>query len=208
MKKIIIVILLICSIFCASAQEVKPKSLETSFLYLSFHVVAGNFNLPGLGVGLNYVYRCKYSAGVFYTRIGFRPKNNPNTHRPYKFGGQDPTEIMETLELLVGKVYNLNRAGTIRANLYFGAGLTVYKKAVYGRWDFRANNYPWHYEDRRLITFIINPKIEFPFTRVWGLTFSPMLGISSQGVFYGIGIGHMLGLVRAKKYRYYDEAHQ
>jgi len=205
MKKIVFVILLCNSIHLANAQNEALTFDENHFIYLGLQGGIGNYYTPSYSIDLNYVYKCKYSAKLLYSEIDSKPKDYPNDHRPFK-QGLDPTENLRTLELLVGRVFNLNKAGTIRANLSAGVGYAIYRKAVYERWDFSLNNYPWHYEDRHPITFILNPKIEFPLTKGWGLVISPMVKINNQRVFFGIEFGTIVGLLRARKYYYYDKA--
>lgn len=43
---------------------------------------------------------------------------------------------------------------------------------------------------------IVNPKIEFPFNRFYGLTISPMLQVNKDRIYVGIGIGQMIGFLR------------
>lgn len=45
---------------------------------------------------------------------------------------------------------------------------------------------------------IFNSEREFPFTRYYGFTLSPLIHINKDRNFYGIGIGHMAGLLRRK----------
>ena len=46
------------------------------------------------------------------------------------------------------------------------------------------------------ISLIINLKIEFPLTRFYGLTISPMIQINKSRTYFGIGIVYMFGLPR------------
>ena len=64
---------------------------------------------------------------------------------------------------------------------------------------FLTENYTWNYKKYNTLSLIINPKIEFPFTRFYGLTISPMLQINKDRTYFGIGIGHMIGLLRKRK---------
>jgi len=88
------------------------------------------------------------------------------------------------------------------------------KNAFYHSSEFNAGNYPvnWEYRETSLLvanftydyttystlSFIFNPKIEFPFTRYYGFTLSPLIHVNKTSNFYGIGIGHMVGLLRRK----------
>ena len=48
------------------------------------------------------------------------------------------------------------------------------------------------------ISFIIEPKIEFPSSRYFGFTLSPMLQVNKDWTYVGVGIGLMGGLLRQK----------
>jgi len=201
MKRVLIVIFLCNCTRHSIAQNDKPKFGENHFIYVTVQLNSGNYNFPGAMGSVEYVYKNKYSVKVSDSFYNSRPKNNPNNHRPYDYRF-DPIEQFGSGELLLGKVYVLSNAGTIRANLSAGIGFSTFRKAVYERWSFAANNYLWHYEYKHSITFIINPKIEFMFTRVVGVTFSPVLNINNQKVYFGAGTGIMYGLLRAKKSHY------
>ncbi|WP_242082872.1 hypothetical protein [Aestuariivivens sediminis] len=64
---------------------------------------------------------------------------------------------------------------------------------------FLAENYTWDYKKHNAVSLIINPKIEFAFTRFYGLTISPMLQINKDRTYFGVGIGQMIGLLRKRK---------
>ena len=57
----------------------------------------------------------------------------------------------------------------------------------------------WDNEKQNSVRLIINPKIEFPLTRFYGLTISPMIQINKSRTYFGIGIGYMFGLLRERK---------
>lgn len=100
-------------------------------------------------------------------------------------------------------MYELNKSKTIRANLSFGLGLTTIKESN----NWVLNNATTTYEGYQsfdtvkynTISLIINPKIEFPFTRFYGLTISPMLQINKDRTYISIGIGQMIGLLKERK---------
>jgi len=102
---------------------------------------------------------------------------------------------------LAGRVYPLNKKGTIRANISLGLGFTVIREPT--NWQpiggsFINQNYTYEYHKYNTISLIINPKIEFPFTRFYGLSFSPMIQVNKDRTYIGIGIGQMIGLLRKK----------
>ncbi|HSP84008.1 MAG TPA: hypothetical protein VLN72_09800, partial [Gillisia sp.] len=63
---------------------------------------------------------------------------------------------------------------------------------------FLDENYSYEYHKYHTVSLIINPKIEFPITRIYGLTLSPMILINKDRTYMGIGVGHMIGLLRKK----------
>ena len=108
---------------------------------------------------------------------------------------------MGNLQLLAGRIYSLNKKGTIRANLSLGIGYTAIKEPT--NWQpvegsFITQNYSFDYDRYHTFSLIINPKIEFPFTRFYGLSLSPLVQVNKDRVYYGIGIGQMIGLLRKK----------
>ena len=95
----------------------------------------------------------------------------------------------------IGKIENLDENGIVRANISFGLGITSLKERV--NWRLNNNSYYISYEKNiSTISLIINPKIEFPFKKFFGLTISPMIQINKYRTYFGIGIGQMIGLVR------------
>ena len=65
---------------------------------------------------------------------------------------------------------------------------------------FVMQNYSFDYRKYHTLGVIINPKIELPFTRYYGLTISPMLQFNKDRTYVGIGIGQMLGTLRKDSY--------
>ena len=86
-------------------------------------------------------------------------------------------DLYQSFQICFGKMYELNPKETVRANISIGLGSTLVNA-------------------ERSVSLIINPKIEFPFTRFFGLTFSPMLQLNKYSSYYGIGIGCVIGALR------------
>ena len=61
-----------------------------------------------------------------------------------------------------------------------------------------GRNYDFDYEKSRMIGLIFSPKVEFAFTRYFGLSASPQLVWNKEFTYYGIGVGYMLGFIRTK----------
>jgi hypothetical protein len=109
-----------------------------------------------------------------------------------------PRDNFSSIHLDFGIIKKLNEAGTARINLSLGLGFVTTKEPV--NWqhtdDFMTENYTWDYETGHAISFVVNPKFEFPFSRYWGLSISPMLQVYDGGVFFVVGVGHIFGLLR------------
>ncbi len=119
----------------------------------------------------------------------------------YKFNNDDfwdgfwlDYEKSYNYNLSFGKMIYINNDRSLRLNLSAGLGFTetfFYKdfKLVNGHYDYvRSRN--------STISLIINPKIEVPFINILGLTFSPILVINKRNVYFGFGVGGILGLIR------------
>ncbi|MRR22870.1 hypothetical protein EG830_07805 [bacterium] len=167
---------------------------------------SNEFNLGGyLGVDLsiNYVYDARYSLSLGYsinTRIA---KSIPSDYSPglvgiLTLGMNTPHDDFQSFHLAGGIIARLNESGTVRANLSLGVGfVTTTQPYNWVKTDgFMSENYTWDYQKRHYVSFVINPKFEFPFTRHWGLTISPMVQFYEGGTFFVVGVGHIFGLLR------------
>lgn len=199
MKKCILILLLLTSALISNAQH----NVNNTF-YSSMEFNIGNYN--GLDINLNYVFKEEYTIKLGYTGNLRKPKSQPKDYSSgiigtILFGLPNPRDQLETYQIGVGKIYNLNKRKTIRANLSFGVGYTIIEEPE--NW-VRVNNglfignYSWNYKKHNSLSFIINPKIEFPIKRLYGLTISPLVHINKDRTYYGIGIGQMIGVLRKK----------
>jgi len=178
---------------------------ENNAIYTTGELNLGNY--IGLDINLNYIYKEKYSFKVGYTGNLRKPKTQPDNYVSgltgiASFGLANPYDQFESYQVGFGKIYNLNKSNTIRLNLSLGLGYTIIREPE--NWQiinnaFLTENYTWNYDKNKTVSLIVNPKIEFPFTRYFGLTISPMLQINRDRAYVGIGIGQMLGLLRNSK---------
>lgn len=86
-------------------------------------------------------------------------------------------------------------------NLSLGLAYTILQEPENSKGtgdNFLFPTYSYTYNELYTASMLINPKIEFPFTRIYGLTISPMVQLNPIRTYYGIGIGQMIGLVRSK----------
>ncbi|GGD27605.1 hypothetical protein [Flavobacterium orientale] len=198
--------LLLLLSFLISISSVTAQFDVNNAIYTTGELNLGNY--IGFDMNLNYVYQEKYSFKVGYTGNLRKPKSQPDDYSSglssiFLFGLDNPYDQMENYQIGVGRIYKLNKKGTIRLNASFGIGYTVIREPE--NWErvndsgFLGENYSWNYSKYNTVSLILNPKIEFPFSRFYGLTLSPMLQINKDRTYFGIGIGQMLGLLRERK---------
>lgn len=189
-----------------SINAVKAQFAENNAIYYSDGLNIGSYF--GVDFNLNYIYKEKYSVKVGYIYNRRKPKNQPEDYSSglanvLLLGTTNPHDRMENYQLALGKIYSLNQNRSIRLNLSFGLAYTVirepenWQKAASG---FLVENYTWNYQTQHTLSLIINPRIEFPFTRIYGFSISPMVQINKDRTCFGIGIGQMIGLLRKRNY--------
>lgn len=211
MRQIIFLFMLFLCINMATAQSEEKKH--------TFYVTGAlNFgNYFGGDLNLNYVLKEKYSFKIGYTGNTREAKSTPKDfrgRRSFLFADSGPCDQIENYRFDVGRIYKLNQEGTVRINAAVGLGYATVTEPVNwkkekGNWGNNPlllpliilsglfyENYSWDYKEKSSISLIINPKIEFAFTRIWGLTFSPMVQINRHRTYFGIGMGMMLGVLR------------
>ncbi|MBQ0768872.1 MAG: hypothetical protein KBT58_06240 [Bizionia sp.] len=196
-----LMLLFIVSVFIPSA---KAQWSDNNALYLSLDYNLGNY--IGIDTNINYIYNETYSFKIGYTGNLRTPKREPNDFSSglpglFTIGLIGPFDTMENYHIGAGRVIKLNAKGSIRANLSFGIGLTTIKEAT--NWQKYSGytldkNYSYQYHRYQTISLIINPKIEFPLTRIYGLSVSPMVQINKDRTYFGIGIGQLLGVLRKR----------
>ncbi len=171
-------------------------------LYFGNDMNVGNY--IGVDLTVNYAYQEKYSLKVGYSGNIRKAETQPYDYSSGFFktmllGLGSPADQLGNIQLAAGRIYKLNKKGTIRANLSLGLGYTTIKEP--GNWQRTGShllkeNYTWDYDKYHTISLIINPKIEFPLTRFYGFSVSPMFQLNKDRVYLGIGVGHIFGLLR------------
>lgn len=187
-----------------SIKPVNAQFAEKNAIYHTSEITIGNYF--GIDIHANYVLNEKYSFKIGYSGLLRHPRSAPENYSSgfigaILFGLANPYDQLESFQIATGKIYTLNKKGTIRANLSIGLGVTIIKEPT--NWqaldgNFITENYSYDYHKYNTLSLIINPKIEFPFTRFYGLTISPMIQLNKDRTYFGIGIGQMVGLLRKK----------
>ena len=229
MRQIISLFMLFLCINMASAQSEEKKHA----FYVTGDLNLGNYF--GGDLNLNYVLKEKYTFKIGYTANMRTAKSRPEDFQGSAFSalsilplydlevpfstlfllaGTGPYDHIENYRFDVGRIYKLNKRGTVRINAAVGLGYATVTEPVNwkkekGNWvnnplllpliffsGLFYENYSWDYKEKSSISLIINPKIEFAFTRIGGLTISPMVQVNRYRTYFGIGMGMMLGVLR------------
>jgi hypothetical protein len=190
--------------FSASGQI-----FQDNFLYMNNGFSIGN-NL-GFNGSLNFIHQRKHSLSFGYSflfkRSGSIPKDyNGDILDLFTFGMSMPKDISLSVELLYGRVYNLNSNGTIRLNL--SGGLTHTQYTYPHNWERQSGtrrfpNYSFEYQKKDVMGLIIRPAFEFPFTRIVGVSVAPFFLMHKYDTLYGLEFKTMLGWLRGKKNSYH-----
>ena len=202
MKRIIPIFILLLFFLKLNAQF-----SEKNAIYLTGGLNGGNF--WGMNLNLNYILNNNYSFQAGISGLFREPKSKPDDFTSgltglFTLGLSNWLyyDEMDNYQILVGKIYKSNNSGTTRFNIAGGIGYTYLTEAT--NWkrvtDYTiGENYTYDIVKHGTISLIINPKVEFPFTRYFGIILSPMLQINKDRTYIGLGIGAMLGLLREKK---------
>lgn len=185
-----------------TSNQINAQSSENNAYYLTSEITIGNY--AGVDLHANFLLHEKYSFKMGYSGYVRQPKSAPEDYSSgligaMMFGLINPYDQLGNYQLLAGKIYPLNKKGSIRVNISLGVGYTIIREPT--NWQplersFVVENYSFDYNRYTTVSLIVNPKIEFPFTRFYGLTISPMLQINKDRTYAGIGIGQMIGLLR------------
>lgn len=199
-RKIIIIILI-----ALQSQFITAQNTDKNTYYLTSELNLGNYF--GVDYALNYVYKNKYSLKVGFSGNVRKPISQPDDYSGglnglFSLTTENPYDHFLNYKIDVGRIYNLNKKGTIRANISVGVGYTIIKEPE--NWQFVNNealinlseNYTYAYREYNTVSLIINPKIEFPITKYFGLSASPLIQLNKDRTYYGIGFGMMLGKLK------------
>ncbi len=201
MKRTILLLIFFISINTANA-----RFSDKHAIYLTSELNFGNY--VGVDFNLNYVYQELYALKIGYSGNMSSASSTPENYHPgaiaiiFIFGLFGPYDYLSNYQITVGKIFKMNDKGTIRANISAGIGYTTITEP--SNWQGTNNNwmgpnYTFEHHKYKTVSLIINPKIEFPATIVFGPTITGMIQINKDRVFYGLGIGFMLGVLRKEE---------
>jgi len=194
MKLISIVLLMLLTVPSLQAQ-----APESHLIYGEIDYIFGNYF--GGEISLNYAYQESYVVNISFSEFASNADNTPSDFRggiisAVTLGLGGPKDRIKTYAMSIGKMIKLNEANNLRLNLLVGAGYTTFISPT--NWEKLGaigvgNNYTWSTQKSNLISLVINPKFDYLFSKIAGLSFSPTILINKQESFYGFGIGLVFG---------------
>ena len=200
MKKILLLFFIGSITFSTAAQEAKESTY-----YFSDGLSLGNY--LGVDFSLNYVIKQNYAVRFGFSGNIRKPESQPEDYSGglnglFSAGASNPYDHFLSYHLDFGKIYDLNAKGTIRANISVGLGYMIIKEPA--NWQHNASesvidfseNYSYSYRSYSTIGVVINPKLELPFSKYFGISVSPVVQLNKDRIYYGIGLGTMLGKLR------------
>ena len=199
---------------CISMANAQSQEKKHAF-YITGDVNLGNYF--GGDLNLNYVLKEKYTFKIGYTgnvRTATSIPEDYYNRRDFSLFNDGPCDHIGNYRFDAGRIYKLNPSGSIRVNAALGLGYATVTEPV--NWKKKKEkklnpllillfpllifdgeeNYSWNYKSRNTISLVINPKIEFAFTEVFGVTISPMVQVNKYSTYFGLGMGVMLGVLR------------
>ncbi len=188
-------------VFISIATMAHAQFTEHHFMYVSGALTGGNYF--GGSLMINYVYNDQYSFQIRSSHFIRSSKSKPSDYISGVFSLLSletlPYDQVTSYGFLVGKVKNLNEKGTIRFNLRGGVSYSFFKEPF--NWQkvgngFLSPNYTFDYRTQKVVSLDINPEIEFPITRFFGLSTSPFVELNTKTIVWGIEIKTLWGILR------------
>jgi hypothetical protein len=193
MKLLTLFILIIVSNFTLAQRGEKGN------FYTDIGLQLGNY--IGFDFSGNYIIKDNYTinAGIFYVLRKNDDRPEDYSGEFLNFGFNAPYDQLISYRIGAGRLYKLNAKGTIRLHLAVGIGLTIIKEpsnyVFLPDADSWSQNYSWNYESKNVIGLTLNPKLEFPFTKYFGLSLSPLIHLTTSRTYYGVSVSYMVGML-------------
>lgn len=181
------------------------QSTDPVVIYGTGGVYLGNY--IGGTFDLDWIFRHNYTVSMGVVGAYKDASTTPTDYSPglesfLSLGLSKPKDLIVSSQVKVGRILPINPSGTIRAHLSAGFGYGVIREPT--NWQAipeasLVENYTWEYHNDPVMSLVINPKLEFPFTRYFGYSLTGMALINGRRSFYGIGVEAMVGVLRSKK---------
>lgn len=169
-------------------------SKEKHFIYSSGDYIVGKNNSGKISV--NYVYNNKYTVNIGYSATSkhdaaLSQDILKSTTELSSENSATPFANTENIHLMFGRVFKLNRDGTIRFLLQGGPGIFTSRNPEY---EINSTTYNFSTETQKSLGLIFQPKFEMPVLYSIGFSAGPMLMVSNNETYVGAGIGLMYGI--------------
>lgn len=193
--------------FVANAQF-----FDKNYIYGNVGISGGNYY--GADVGINDIYKQKYIVhlGIYslFTEAIEKPSDYSAGSGIFGSGDSNITDKYNMPHLTAGYVRKFNENSNFRLILQGGLGLQFREYATnfqdyentggFGGFNFGTSpSHTYDFEKDVSLAIIINPRVEYTLSHVYGFAVSPLLIINNKKTFYGISIINIIGKIREKK---------
>lgn len=205
MKKL----LLVLPILLLLSQNTRAQFFEKNYLYGNIGISGGNYFGSNVGANLLVQEKTYLNVGVLPIQADASEKPDGYTAGSGIFGSGD-SDIRNrfTLIYLTGG-YAIKLGSKFRLVLPVGPAIQFRRYATnftihettgtFGGFNFGTS--PSHdYEWKKDVTvaFIVNPRIEFLLSHIYGVGISPLLAINRHETFIGISVNNLIGKIRQR----------
>ncbi len=156
-------------------------------------------NNSGGNMGLSFVYNSKYSVEVGYSAGSNQFVNQVPVLKSGSSSSAEnfinPNEMMENYNIMVGRHFNLNSKETIRFIIQGGSGISVMIDELTEQTDNNSGFEKKELLKNRDISFMINSKIEFPITDLFGFSVGPTLIMNHEKRYLTLSVGFIYGII-------------
>ena len=200
MKKYIL--LSFCAfIFCTSSAQWSREWLNSKdnehLLYANGDLMVGNNS--GCNLGVSFVYNSKYSVEVGYSAGSNQFVNQvpvlKSGNRSSEENFINPNEMMENYNIMVGRHFNLNSKETIRCIIQGGSGISVMIDQLTKQPESNSGFEKKELLKNRDVSFMINSKLEFPITDLFGFSVGPTLIMNHEKRYLSLSVGFIYGVI-------------
>ncbi|MCK3685413.1 hypothetical protein [Maribellus sp. YY47] len=200
MKKAILTVVSVIFFFQLNAQEWEKNAFYLSEDLSFGNYVGGNFNL-------NYIFNYDHVIQAGISGYFREAKSQPSDYSSglilplFTFGLSD-LESMGNIQVLYGRIIRAKNGRTTRYNLSGGLAYTMIDEPT--NWQrvnsgFLGPNYTYDTKETNTVSLIFHPKIEFPFSRYFGVSLSSTVLVNKDSAFFGLGFGILGGYLRKER---------
>lgn len=191
------------------SQQIYGQFWENNYLYGNIGITGGNYF--GANVGANLIFNEKYFINVGILSLQTESNEKPNG---YSAGsgilGSGDSDIMDRYNTpFVTAGYVLKLSSKFRVIFDGGLGLqfrhyaTDFKvhesNGTFGGFDYGSSpSHDFEWKDDVSAAFIINPRLEFLLSHIYGVGISPLFILNKNETFIGIGIHNIIGSIRKR----------